>query len=84
MATGQADLALRYDLTVPLSARGRAVPEQASRGSLQAATQIHPVCAARPSRRAAAYASSTSATSTRSARRHRLSKRSCARRCRMR
>ena len=80
-ASGQADLGLRYDLTVPLA---RVVAHhQAKLPRLFKRYQIQPVCA--PSgRRAGAIASSISATSTRWARPRRWWKRSCAARPRKR
>ena len=67
-ASGQADLALRYDLTVPLA---RVVAHhQASCRSSSSATRFSR-CGAPIVRRAGASASSISATSTRSARRRR-------------
>jgi len=79
-ASGQADLALRYDLTVPL-ARVVAHHRRSCR-DCSSATRFNR-CGGPIVRRAGASASSTSATSTRSAQPRRSSRRNCARRCRM-
>ena len=77
-ASGQADLALRYDLTVPL-ARVVAEYQSSCRGS-SSGTRFSP-SGAPIGRRAGASASSTSATSTASGRRRPSSRRSKSRRC---
>ena len=74
-ASGEADLALRYDLTVPLARVVAAVSERAADASSSATRSSR--CGAPIGRRADGSASSTSATSTRSARPRRSSKRSC-------
>jgi histidyl-tRNA synthetase len=80
-ATGQADLALRYDLTVPLA---RVVAQYQSKlPRLFKRYQIQPVWRA-DRRRAAVSASSINATSIHWGRPRQPSKRSCAPRCRMR